>query len=176
PARLPKRCGRSGSLRPTAAICSGSAERHESALVTCRQSNRLSRPESDLPRVAARVAAGWREHDARAKERTGNHLRLVSERQMDRLPGFEGEARPHQCRDEEGAEAAQAPAPVQLVERRLVAELATAPRGLATAGPLVLSKRPVAGSDRRSEAAPGPRLLRRRTPTTSGQVGLSSRS
>jgi hypothetical protein len=67
------------------------------------------------------------------------------------------------CRDEEGAQAAEAPASVSVVECRLVAEFATAAGGLAAAAPLVLSNRPVASADRRREAAPGARLLTPRT-------------
>ncbi len=52
--------------------------------------------------------------------------------------------------------------PVRLVECRLVAEFAAAAGALAGAGPLELSKRPLACPDRRREAAPGPQLLTRR--------------
>ena len=81
---------RLGRRQPPAAV---GTERHESALVARRQSNRLLRPHSDVSRVAGRVAPGRCEYDA-AEERSRHRLRLVSERQVDRLPGLEGEGSP----------------------------------------------------------------------------------
>src|SRR5206468_7478980 len=96
-------------------------------------------------------------------QRPGNRLRLVPRRPLDRLPGFEGEARHHQRRDEKSADAAEAPASVSGLQCRLVTGFAAAAGGVAAAGPLVLSDRPVAGAGRRSETAPRSRLLARRS-------------
>src|SRR5207247_2614527 len=144
------------------------------ALAARRQSHRLPCHERvGSVAVAARGAAGRCEHDAPA-QRPRHRLRLVPERALDRLPRFEREARRHRRRDEEGAQALEAPASLRVVECRVVAELAAAAGGLAAAAPLVLSKRPVASPDRRREAAPRSRLLnltRRKTPTPVPGVG-----
>src|SRR5439155_139032 len=62
-----------------------------------------------------------------------------------------------------GEQAAEAPASVSGLQCRLVAGFAAAAGGVAAAGPLVLSNRPVASPDRRRKTAPRSRLLARRS-------------
>ena len=126
--------------------------------------NRIAyRPRARL----GRRGGSWRRRAARAPRSCATAPAPSSagpERQVDRLPGLEGEARPHQRRDEEGADAAEASASVSGLQCRLVAEFAGATGALAAAVPHVLPERPVAGSDRRVQAAPRARLLTRAIP------------